>query len=268
MTSSSTSRFFNAACAALVMLAPVVLRAQSETLDHIRQRDRLIVGNDMVFPTLNFKNPATGRAEGFMADLARVLAQRLLGDEKKVEFRLTEEKTRLDDVARGEVDMLIDTIPASEEKAKVVDFSDEIFRSGSALLVKEGSPIKTIADITKGTRVLYAKANPDVKLIREKAPEATYVEFENSTAAVAALKAGQGDVFTQVVTHLYRAASQNPGYKLTGRFTSKSYCIVIKKGDAGVRDYLNEFLRSIRVSGEYDRLFLKWFGPYGGETVR
>ena len=188
MTCSFAPRFFHAACAALVLLAPAVLRAQSGTLDKIHRRDRLIVGSDMVFPTFNFKNPDTGRAEGFMADLARALAKQLLGDENKVEFRHTEEKTRLEAVARGEIDVLIDTIPASEEKLKVVDFSDETFRSGSALLVKAGSPIKTIDDITKGTRVIYSQANPDIKFIRAKAPEATYLEFENSTEAVAALR--------------------------------------------------------------------------------
>ncbi len=268
MNSSTAQRFFHAACAALVLLAPAILRAQSGTLDKIHRRDRLIVGSDMVFPIFNFKNPDTGRAEGFLADLARALAKQLLGDENKVEFRRTEEKTRLEAVARGEIDVLIDTIPASEEKLKVVDFSDETFRSGSALLVKASSPIKTIDDITKNTRVIYSKANPDIKFIRAKAPEATYLEFENSTDAVAALKAGRGDVFTQVVTHLYRAASQNPGYQLTGRFTTKSYGIVLPKGDPALRGYLNDFLRSLRASGEYDRLFKKWFGPYGGEAVR
>ena len=254
--------------AALLVSTACGLWAESETLAHIRQRDRLIVGTEMVFPTFNFKDPATGRNEGFMADLARAFAKRLLGDERKVEFRKTDDATRLDYVARGDVDVLIDTIPPSAEKEKVVDFSDETFRSGSALLVKRGSAVKTIDDIKPGMRVAFVTANPDVKVIREKVPGVTYLEFEKSPEAVAALKGGRADVFTQVVTHLYRAASQDAGFVVTGSFTSKPYAVALKKGDTEMRTAVNDFLKAFRASGDYDRLFAKWFSAYGGGAMR
>ena len=252
----------------LLVSATSGLRAESETLARIRQRDRLIVGNEMAFPTFNFKDAATGRNEGFMADLARALAKRLLGDEIKVEFRQTTDETRFPMVTSGEVDLLIDTLPISVEKLKVADFSDECFRSGSALLVKQGSAIKTVDDLKPGTRVAFVTANLDVKVLREKAPGVIYLEFEKSPEAVAALKAGRVDAFTQVVTHLYRAASQEPGFTLTGRFTTKPYAIALKKGDREMQAALNDFLKAFRASGDYDRLFAKWFGAYGGVVVR
>ena len=56
---------------ALLLLAPAFLSAQTGTLDQIRQRDRLIIGNKQVFPVFNSKDAATGRNEGFFADVAR-----------------------------------------------------------------------------------------------------------------------------------------------------------------------------------------------------
>jgi putative glutamine transport system substrate-binding protein len=241
---------------------------RSETLENIRKRGKLIVASEQKFPMMNIKDPATGRNEGFMADLARALAKNVLGDENKVEWITVDDDTRLPFVAEGKADIILDTTGKSEEKAKVVDFStEETFRSGSGLLVKKGSPIKSIADIRKGTRVLYVKANPDIKVIKAKAPEAIYIEFENSKDALEALKAGKGDVFTQVVTHLFRAASQEPDYVVVSRFTNKPYNILIKKDDAALRAYLDDFLHSMKASGEYDRLYTKWFGKYGGENV-
>jgi putative glutamine transport system substrate-binding protein len=268
MTSSHHRLSSALGLAALALFVGSVARAESETLARIRQRDRLVVGTELAFPTLNFKDPATGRCEGFMADLAHALAQRLLGDGSKVEFHPVNDQTRFDDVNGGVVDLLIDTVPISEERAKIVGLSDETFRSGSALLVKQGSPIRSIDDLKPGTRVAYVTANPDVKVIRAKAPDATFLEFEKSGDAMAALKDGRADVFTQVVTHLYRAASQNPGYVLVGRFTSKPYGMVTKKGDDELRATLNDFLKALRASGEYDRLFQKWFAAYGGDNVR
>jgi aspartate/glutamate/glutamine transport system substrate-binding protein len=261
--------FLLAAAVATVALASLPLtRAESPTLAAVRQRDRLTVGSEMVFPTLNFKNPTTGVNEGFMADLARALAKQILGDEKKIEFRHTEDETRFEDVRDGAFDLLIDTTPASGEKLKLADFSDESFRSGSALLVRKGSPIRSIDDIKAGTRVAFVTANPDVKGIKAKAPGATYLEFENSPAAFAAVREGRADVFTQVVTHLYRAASQDHDYTVVGRFTTKSYRIAYRKGDTELGEYLNAFLKKFRDSGDYDRLFDKWFAAYGGANVR
>jgi aspartate/glutamate/glutamine transport system substrate-binding protein len=242
----------------------------SGALQLIKGRGRLIVGNEFVFPGFNAVDPSTNRNEGFFADIARDLAGRILGDENKVEFVKTTDDTRLQWAAEGKVDVLIDTIPRGSEKAKLVDFSEDTFISGSGLLVRKGSPIHTIADIRAGTRVIYGKENLDVKLIQAKVPDAVYIEFPKSAEAFQALKDGKGDVFTQVVTHLYRAARQDPNFVLTGRFTTKHYAMAYKKGDKELGDLLNEFLRSIRASGEYDRLYSKWFSAYGGDdpTVR
>jgi putative glutamine transport system substrate-binding protein len=285
MNHKSTAAFLLAASlfAALAIpavaapLAPSEAEAlrQAPTLERIRQRGYLIVGNEFKFPIMNAADAASGRNEGFMADLARLLAQRLFDDAGKVQFVRTDDATRLKYVVDGEVDMLIDTTGGIADNAamldakkKIVDFSDETFRSGSALLVRKGSPIHTIADIGAGTRVLYAKANPDIALIKARSPAATYVEFDNSADALAALKAGKGDVFTQVVTHLYRAASQDRNYTVVGRFTSKSYAVVFRKGDDALRAYLNDWLRGIKANGDYDRLYQKWFAQYGGEALR
>ncbi|HEY2926262.1 substrate-binding periplasmic protein [Piscinibacter sp.] len=240
----------------------------TDVLERIRERQRIVVGSEMKFPTMNVKDPASGRNEGFMADLARAVAKRVLGDERKLEWVQVDDEHRVPDVASAKLDMVFDTTGASAEKAKVVDFSDEIFRSGSGLLVKRGSPIKSLADIAKGTRVIYVKANPDIEHIKAKAPAATYLEFDNSKEAFAALKAGRGDVFTQVVTHLYRAAMADPDYVLVHRFTAKPYAILVPKGNAPLITALNAALHDIRASGEYDRLYAKWFEPYGGSAVR
>lgn len=244
------------------------LAAEAGALSAIRQRDRLVVGNKQAFPTFNIKDPATGRNEGFFADLSRALAKHILGDENKVEFHVTTDENRFPKLASGEVDVLIDTIPTSEEKEQQADRSTETFLSGSGLLAKKGGPIRGIADIKAGTRVAYVKANEDIALLKARIPDAVYLEHESSGEALKSLKEGRADVFTQVVTHLFRAASQDADYTVVGRYTTKPYYIFLRKGDAELRACLDGFLKSLRDSGEYDRLFNKWFTPYGGENVR
>jgi putative glutamine transport system substrate-binding protein len=266
-----SSRFVLAVAGAFLVLGlaiPFGRAAETGTLAAIRQRDRLIVGNKQVFATFNIKDPATGRNEGFFADLSRALAKRLLDDENKVEFHVTTDENRFPKLASGEVHVLIDTIPTSEEKERLADRSTEIFISGSGVLAKKGGVIKSIADIKAGTRVAYVKSNEDIAVLKARVPGAVYLEHESSADAMKTLKAGRADVFTQVVTHLFRAASQDADYTVVGRFTTKPYHIFLRKGDRELQASLNEFLKSLRDSGEFDRLFNKWFAPYGGETVR
>jgi len=126
--------------------------------------------------------------------------------------------------------------------------------------------IRDVNSIRKGTRVIYVRDNTDVALLKMKAPLATYIEFENSADAFAALKAGQGDVFTQVVTHLFRAASHDPSYAVVARFTDKPYYVAVKEGDLVLRDAIDDQLRVLKASGEIDHLYQKWFAALGGNT--
>jgi ABC-type amino acid transport substrate-binding protein len=44
--------------------------------------------------------------------------------------------------------------------------------------------------------------------------------------------------------------------------------MVVRKGDAELQAYLNGFLKRFRASGDYDRLYRRWFEAYGGENIR
>ncbi|WP_295538288.1 transporter substrate-binding domain-containing protein [uncultured Pseudacidovorax sp.] len=238
--------------------------AGSATLDAARARGSLRVGNKFGFQTFAYPNARTGELEGFMADLGRALAVRLGGPGAKAEFRQTTDETRFDMLDRGDIDVLVDLTTTSDEKKARAELSDEIFRSGQGLMVRRGSPVRGLADIHEGTRVLYVTANDDVDVLKARAPKATYIAFPDSRAAAAALKAGQGDVMTQVVTHLYRAASQDPDFVVVARYTDKPYAVAVRKGDMATLAAVDGALRDMRAKGELDRLFAQWFGPYGG----
>ena len=63
------------------------LAGKSPTIARILQRGRIVVGSGFKFRTFNYKNAETGENEGFLVDVSRALAKRLLGDVHKVEFR-------------------------------------------------------------------------------------------------------------------------------------------------------------------------------------
>jgi putative glutamine transport system substrate-binding protein len=231
------------------------------TLDDIKKRGKLVVGVKYDTFLFGFKNPTSGQVEGFDVDMAKAIAKKIFGDESKLELKEVTSKTRIPMLQNGEIDAIVATMTITDERKQQVDFTDVYFKAGQSLLVKKGSPIKSIADIKKGVKVLGAKGSTSVKNIREKAPEATVLEFDNYQDAFAALKAGQGDALTTDNAILYGMAKQDPNYAVVGgTFTDEPYGIAVKKGNTGLVNLINDLLKSMKQSGEYDKMYEKWIG--------
>jgi putative glutamine transport system substrate-binding protein len=233
----------------------------ASVLDEIKSRGKLVVGVKYDTKLFGLKNPTGGEVEGFDVDIAKALAKEILGDEKKIELKEVTSKTRIPMLDNKEIDMIVATMTITEERKKQVEFSDVYFKAGQSLLVKKGSPIKSVADIKKGTKVLAVKGATSVGNIKAKAPEATVLEFDNYQDAFSALKAGQGDTLTTDNAILYGMVAQDPNFAVVGDpFTDEPYGIAMKKGETALQAVVNENLKKLQTNGEYDKLYKKWIG--------
>ncbi|TDF96645.1 transporter substrate-binding domain-containing protein [Paenibacillus piri] len=235
--------------------------ASASVLDDIKSRGKLVVGVKYDTKLFGLKDPASGKVEGFDVDIAKALAKQIVGDENKLELKEVTSKTRIPMLDNKEIDMIIATMTVNEERKKQVDFSDIYFKAGQSLLVKKGSPIKSIADVKKGTKVLAVKGSTSVDNVKKQAPDATVLEFDNYQDAFSALKAGQGDTLTTDNAILYGMAAQDPGFEVVGDpFTDEPYGIAIKKGESALLEKVNEALKTLQSSGEYNKIYEKWIG--------
>ncbi|CAG9621046.1 transporter substrate-binding domain-containing protein [Sutcliffiella rhizosphaerae] len=231
------------------------------TLDAIKERDEFVVGVKFDTKLFGLQDPGTKEIEGFDIDIAKEIAKDILGDEKKIKLVEVTSKTRIPMLNNGEIDAIIATMTITEERKNEVGFSDVYFNAGQSLLVEKGSPIQSIEDVTEGVTVLAVKGSTSAVNIREQAPDATVLEFENYQDAFLALKAGQGDTLTTDNAILYGMAQQDPNYEVVGgTFTDEPYGIAVKKGDDEFVNKINEILASLKESGEYDKLYEKWIG--------
>lgn len=238
--------------------------AESNTaaqLDQIKQRGKLIVGVKYDTKLFGLKDPGSGKVEGFDVDMAHALAKSILGDENKVELKEVTSKTRIPMLNNGDVDMVIATMTITDARKKEVDFSDVYFQAGQSLLVKKGSPIQGIEDVTADTTILAAKGATSIDNIEEKVPGVKVLEFDNYQDAFNALKAGQGEALTTDDAILYGMAAQDPNYEVVGKpFTDEPYGIAVKKGQTGLVEAINKGLTDMKADGSYDELYKKWIG--------
>ncbi|RCX18657.1 amino acid ABC transporter substrate-binding protein (PAAT family) [Fontibacillus phaseoli] len=255
-----------ALCLAMTVLAGCGNKKEEGGLGAIKDRGKLVVGVKFDTKLFGLKDPSSGNVEGFDIDISKQLAKRILGDENKVEFKEVTSKTRIPMLNNSEIDMVVATMTITEERKKEVDFSDVYFQAGQSLLVKKGSPIKGIEDVTADTKVMSSKGATSVKNIKEKVPGVTVLEFDNYQDAFSALKAGQGDALTTDDAILYGMAAQDPNYEVVGEpFTDEPYGIAIQKGNSDLVQAVNDALKEMHENGEYDAIYEKWIGKKPAE---
>lgn len=261
-----TKKFLKLAVLALVSMFFLVACGSDESKDANSggasggDGDKLVFGVKFDTKLFGLKNTTSGDVEGFDIDIAKLLAKEVLGDETKIEFVEVTSKTRIPLLNKGDIDAIIATMTITEERKNEVDFTDVYFEAGQSLLVKKGSAIKGIEDLSKDTTVLAVKGSTSTDNIREVAPDAQVLEFENYAEAFTALKAGQGDTLTTDNSILMGMASEDDSFELVGgTFTDEPYGIAVKKGNTELLDKLNKALETIQSNGEYDKAYDKWF---------
>lgn len=231
----------------------------TSALETIKDNDKIVWGVKNDTKLFGLKNPSTGDVEGFDIDIAKEITAIILGDASKVEFKEVTSKTRIPMLNNGEINGIIATMTISEERRKEVDFSEIYFEAGQSLLVKKGSPIGSIDDLDSKSKVIAVKGSTSAINIREKAPDAQVLEFENYAEAFTALKAGQGDTLTTDNSILFGMASDDSNFEVVGgTFTEEPYGIAVKKGSDDFVKAVNDALAELKSNGKYDEIYEKW----------
>jgi putative glutamine transport system substrate-binding protein len=169
----------------------------------------------------------------------------------------------------GNVDAVIATMTITPERQKILDFSDVYFNAGQSLLVKKGSPIKTVKDLKKGTKVIGVQGSNSVDNVKKAAPETTVLQLADYAQAFTALKSGQGDALTTDNGILYGMSEQDNRYIVTGgTFTKEPYGIAINKGQRPFVKAVNKAIKQLKQNGTYAKLIKKWFGDVPGFSLK
>jgi aspartate/glutamate/glutamine transport system substrate-binding protein len=230
------------------------------TLQAIKDRGKLIAGVKYDTNLFGLKDPADNQVKGFDIDIAKAIAKDILGDENKIDLKEVTSKTRIPMLKNGDIDIIVATMTITEERKKEVDFSNVYFKAGQSLLVKKDSPITGIQDLD-GKTVIVVKGSTSSTNIKKKAPKAKVAEYENYAEAFTALKAGKGDALSTDNAILLGMQKQDPNFKLVGGlFTDEPYGIAVRKGDKEMLDEVNKVIKNLQDSGEYDKIYEKWFG--------
>ena len=242
----------------LVALSLISAVVEAKTLEEIKKAGKIVIGAKGDYPPWGVIN-AQGRFEGWEIDLCHKYAEYLFRDPTKVEFVAVTGGNRVPFLNSGKIDIIWATMGYTEERAKVVDFSIPYFSSGVQLLVKKGSPIKSIQDL-KGKSVITIKGTTGAQGLEKLVPEANQIKFDKTSEALQALRDNRGVAFAQDDILLYKLVLEYPDYTVVGEvFNPTDWGVGFRKGENDIRESVNESLKRMNRDKFLHESLKKWW---------
>ena len=229
--------------ALLVLLPGVVLAAEPP----------LRVGMELSYPPFEMTDPQ-GRPAGVSVKLAEALGKHL-GREVVIENIAFDGlvpalKTR-------KIDCVISSMTATPERRKSIAFSEPYLKTGLALLVAAGSPVRAAADLDAPGRVVAVKkGTTGHQYAATTLKRARVLVLDKEAAAVLEVAQGKADAFIYDSLSVFQNHRRHPEKTraLLAPFREEAWAIGLRHGDDELRRRVNEFLAAFRADGGFERL--------------
>jgi len=209
---------------------------------------------------------ATGKVVGFDVALVDLVAAKLGVTQQIVDTPFEGIKSG-QDLNTGKCDIAAAGMTITDERKKVLDFSEPYFDATQALVALTGKPYKALADLNgkrlgvQGETTGEAYVRDEVKKNNLKVEVVSYRDLgsEQQALTTGQIEAAVGDL---PVWNEYD--KKNPGKVViaAGFDTGEQYGFALKKnGNPELLKTVNEVLAASRKDGTYDKIYAEWIGP-------
>lgn len=232
---------------------------EADLYNSIVKKGVLVVGVSVDAKPFGFLDK-DGQIKGLEADLAKLIAERILGDPNKVIFKKISPQERINAVKSGDVDIVIASMTITPQRKKIVDFSIPYFVAGQVICVKKDSKIDSYYDLNN-KRVVVILETTGEKNIRRFAPNALIQGYADNIQALDAFKSGSEDAITTDDSLLQPFIMENKDYiLLPERLTNEPYGIAFKKSKQSktLKKNIDDIIEEIMYNGTLDSIKEKW----------
>jgi polar amino acid transport system substrate-binding protein len=239
--------------------------AHAATLDEIKKRGYMIVATEDDFRPFEFIKD--GKPTGFDNEMVEAL-------KKYAPFEIRQEILPwtgiLAGVTTGKYDIAITACIITKERAQSLDFGSPIADATHYYVKRKvDASIKSIKDLNGKTVGVQAGSAllsrlPELKAMIEKdgGKMGKVVEYTSYPEAYQDLALGRTDYVVNTIINLKAlVASKGDVFELGQAVSGKSYpAWAMKKGNAELVAYINDFIAKQKANGTMPALQKKWFG--------
>ncbi len=253
---------------ALACAVPLAAQAQT-TLEKVKSSGAITVAyreSSIPFSYLDDKAQPTGFGWEICGKIVDAVKKATGRADLKVGTQAVTSQNRIPLMVNGTIDIECGSTTNNSERAKQVAFAINYFYTGTRLLVKAGSPIKSVDDL-KGRKVVSTTGTTNFQVLRKLNADRN-LNFELMGAkdhpeSMLVVGAGRADAFGMDDILLYglKASAQNPAeWAVVGEALQvEPYAIMLRKDDPAFKKLVDDTVAGLMKSGDFEKLYAKWF---------
>lgn len=218
-----------------------------------KKDNSLRVGMELTYPPFEMKD-SQGNPDGVGVKLAEALAADLGRPLKIVPMEFS---GLIPALKSGNVDVVISSMTASEERRQSIDFSEPYAFTGLSILLGKDSKAQSIEDLKgEGVRIAVKAGTTGESWVAANLPKARVTGFADEPACVMEVAQGRADAFIYDQLSIYRYHKENPETTraLLNAFVQENWAVGIPKGKEELKGQVNAFIEKFRKEGGFGKL--------------
>lgn len=235
--------------------------SKTDLLEKIQKNGKLVVGMSADYAPYEFHYIDENGKDvigGFDVDIANEIAN-------KIGVNLVIQEMDFDALVSalpaGKVDLVISGMNPTEERAKVVDFSEVYYNSKHGILVRaeDADKYQTFADL-EGAKVGVQLGSTQEKIAKTEIPNVNLQQLSNINNLILELKAGKVDAIVMEKPVAEMAVKSNPELALgkpTYEEQTGGNAVGIAKNNPQLLAKVNEVITELNESGKMDEYIAK-----------
>jgi polar amino acid transport system substrate-binding protein len=217
---------------------------------NIKTRQRFVVGVKCDAPPFGYIN-VQGRNAGFDVEIARWFSRYAFGRSNRVSFVCAPTPAREPLLTSDRVDLVISTFTYTADRDLRIDFSRAYYKATGRLLVKNDSPVQSLANLS-GRKVATTSGSIYDRWLRRCYPNTDVIVTDSFTNALLAFNQGRADALMWDDTVLVGIAAADQSAKLTNdTFLAGPYGIGIKQGNVALKRWVDSRLELMRKADRF-----------------
>ena len=229
----------------------------TDLLDQIQQSGVIVVGTEGTYSPNSYHNE-DGELVGFDVDVARGVAEKL---GVNIEFVEAEWDSLFGGMDAGRIDIVVNEVEYSGERALKYDFSEPYtYVHGALLVAQDNTDIATFEDLDGKRAAQNLTSSWGQQAERYGA---ALVSVDAVAQGIELILSGRADAMLNAETAFYDYLNKHPDTPVkivANTDTTTSSCIPVPKGNERLLAAINEALEEMRQSGELAELSQRYFG--------
>jgi polar amino acid transport system substrate-binding protein len=255
---------------AMSLLSPAQAYAQAAPTSLLRtvlDRKKLIVGTGSTNAPWHFEDEK-GQLVGMDIAMARILSQGLFDDPNKIEFVKQDPAARIPNITTGKVDIVIQFMTVTAQRAQLVAFTRPYYLEGVALLISvkgKHKNYKALQTAGKSVKVSVLQNVYADKIVHAALPQAQVMQLDTEANAIQAVDSGRADAAAIDLSTVRWLVKRNPNAYIDAGYSyyPQIYSAAVRHGDPDWLNWVNTAftVAMFATEGEiYDKALEDYFG--------